>query len=576
MATTQITARDGGRFAAYVAVPKQSGRHPGLVLLQEIFGVNKSMRGIADGFAAQGYIVYCPDMFWRQQPGVAFDGNNELERVQALALYSGFNEDRGVDDVAATIAALRADPRCNGTVAALGYCLGGKLAYLAAARTDVDAAVSYYGVGIEKALGEAGHVAKPLMLHVPTLDPWCPPVAQSQIHAALDAHPEIKVHDYVGANHAFARKSGQHYDKAAADLADRRSREFLNLHVGGKPMSTSKSKSASKKSAPQTLRAHRFVFDQPGGPEVLKWVEVELPPPDANQVRVRQTAIGLNYIDTYHRSGLYKMPLPSPIGLEAAGIVEAIGKGVKGLKLGDRVATGFGAIGGYATHRLIAADKLVKIPAGIKDETAAAMMLKGMTAEYLLHRTYKVKKGETILVHAAAGGVGLILCQWAKALGVTVIGTVSSDEKAKIAKAHGCKYPIVTSRENFVERVKQITKGKGVPVVYDSVGKDTFQGTMECLAPRGYFVSFGNASGPVPPFDPALLAPKSLYYSRASLGNYVATRAELELSTSRLFSAVKSGKVKIRVNQRYALKDAAQAHRDLEGRKTTGSTVFQP
>ncbi|MGE0736266.1 MAG: quinone oxidoreductase [Alphaproteobacteria bacterium] len=332
----------------------------------------------------------------------------------------------------------------------------------------------------------------------------------------------------------------------------------------------------SKKSAPQTVRAHRFIFEQPGSPDVLKWVEAEVGAPGDGQVRLRQTAIGLNYIDTYHRSGLYKMPLPSQIGLEAAGIVEAIGKGVKGFKVGDRVAYGFGAIGGYSTHRLIGADKLVKIPSGIKDETAAAMMLKGMTAEYLLHRTYKVKKGDTILVHAAAGGVGLILCQWAKALGVTVIGTVGNDEKAKLAKAHGCKYPIVYTRENFVDRVKQITKGKGVPVAYDSIGKDTFQGTMECLAPRGYFVSFGNASGPVPPFDPAILAPKGLFYTRAALGTYVASRADLELSSGRLFNAVKSGKVKIRVNQRYALKDAPQAHRDLEGRKTTGSTVFMP
>ncbi len=316
---------------------------------------------------------------------------------------------------------------------------------------------------------------------------------------------------------------------------------------------------------------------QHGGPEVLQFEEVTVGDPGPGQARIRQTAIGLNFIDTYHRSGLYQLQMPSGIGTEGAGVVEAVGSGVNWVKAGDRVAYAGGPPGAYADMRLVPADRLVKIPEGISDQTAAAMMLKGLTTQYLIRSTYRVQAGQTVLFHAAAGGVGLIACQWLKALGATVIGTVGSEEKAKLAKAHGCAHTIVYTKENFVERVNQITEGRKLPVVYDSVGKDTFMGSLDCLQPRGMLVVFGNGSGPVAAFDLNLLAAKgSLYVTRPSLVTYTAKREDLEAMAADLFDVVKSGKVKIEVNQTYALKDAAQAHRDLQSRKTTGSTLIVP
>jgi len=318
-------------------------------------------------------------------------------------------------------------------------------------------------------------------------------------------------------------------------------------------------------------------FHKTGGPEVLQPDDVQLGDPGDGQARVKHTAIGLNFIDTYHRSGLYPLPLPSGIGLEAAGVVEAVGKGVTHVKPGDRVGYAGGPPGAYSEARLLPADRLVRVASGIPDRQVAAMMLKGLTVQYLIRRVYRVERGETVLLHAAAGGVGLIACQWLKALGATVIGTVGSDEKAKIAKAHGCDHTIVYTRENFVERVKQITGGAKVPVVFDSVGKDTFMGSLDCLKPRGLLAMFGNGSGPVSAFDLNLLAAKgSLYVTRPTLMTYTARREDLEAGAKELFDIVKSGKVKIEINQTYKLEDAAQAHRDLEARKTTGSTVLLP
>ncbi len=318
-------------------------------------------------------------------------------------------------------------------------------------------------------------------------------------------------------------------------------------------------------------------FHHTGGPEVLQWEAVEVGKPGPGEVRVRQTAIGLNFIDIYHRTGLYPVPLPSGIGIEAAGVVEEVGSRVREFTIGDRVAYAGGPLGACAQARLMPADRLVSLPKTVTDHQAAAMMLKGMTAEYLLRRTYKVKAGDTILIHAAAGGVGLIMCQWAKALGARVIGTVSSDEKAALAKKHGCHFPIVTTRENFVERVQQITRGKRLPVVYDSIGKDTFMGSLDCLVPRGLLVMFGNASGAVPPFDLGLLAAKgSLYVTRPTLLSYTAARQDLVASAKALFRVVAAGSVKISINQTYALQNAAEAQRDLAARKTTGSTVLLP
>jgi len=321
---------------------------------------------------------------------------------------------------------------------------------------------------------------------------------------------------------------------------------------------------------------HAIRIDETGGPEKLRWEEVQVGEPGPGQVRVKNTAIGLNFVDTYQRSGLYPMPLPFTLGSEGAGVVEAVGPRVKDFKVGDRVAYA-GPVGAYAEVLLRPADRLVKIPAGVDDKTAAAMMLKGLTAHYLIRRTYRVKKGDTILMHAAAGGVGQILCQWAKHLGATVIGTVGSEEKAVLAKKAGCKHVIVTSKEKFVDRVKEITKGKGVPVVYDGVGKDTFMDSLDCLAPLGVMVSFGNASGAVTQFNPGVLAQKgSLFLTRPTLMHYTASREDLVKGARELFAVVKSGKVKIAINQTYALRDAAQAQFDLEARKTTGSTVLLP
>ena len=316
---------------------------------------------------------------------------------------------------------------------------------------------------------------------------------------------------------------------------------------------------------------------QPGGPEEMVWEEVAVGDPGPGEARVRHTAVGLNFIDVYHRSGLYPLPaLPATIGMEAAGVVEAVGDGVDDLAVGDRIAYA-GPPGAYSEARLMPAKRLVKLPDGVDDRQAAAMMLKGMTAEYLLHRTYPVKAGETILFHAAAGGVGTIACQWAKHLGATVIGTVGTREKAKIAAAHGCDHPIVTSGTDFVARVKEITGGAGVPVVYDSVGKDTFDGSLDCLSPHGLLALFGQSSGPVPPFDLGQLAGKgSLYVTRPTLLTYAASREDLLATANALFEVVQSGAVRIEVNQTYALADTAQAHRDLEARKTTGSTVLLP
>ena len=323
----------------------------------------------------------------------------------------------------------------------------------------------------------------------------------------------------------------------------------------------------------RAIRIHK-----PGGADALRFDEIQVGDPGPGQVRLKQTAIGLNYIDVYHRTGLYPVPtLPTVIGLEAAGVVEAIGPGVGGLKTGDRVAYGAGPLGAYAQARLIDAAKVVTLPDGIDERTAAAIMLKGMTAHYLLRRTYVVKPGDTVLVHAAAGGVGLILCQWAKALGATVIGTVGSKEKAAQAKAHGCDHPVLYREEDFAARVREITKGEGVPVVYDSVGKDTFLKSLDCLKPFGVMVLFGQSSGPVPPVDLGVLAQKgSLFVTRPTLMTYVAKRPDLERAARELFEVVASGKVKVEINQTYPLAEAARAHRDLEARKTTGSTLLLP
>jgi len=323
--------------------------------------------------------------------------------------------------------------------------------------------------------------------------------------------------------------------------------------------------------------AQAIRFHATGGPEVLKLESVDVPKPGAGEVRVRNTAIGVNFIDTYQRSGLYPLPLPSPLGSEAAGVVEAVGPGVDWLKPGDRVGGCTGPIGAYSTERVMPADRLVKLPDGIEERTAAAMMLKGLTVQYLFRQTYVLKGDETILFHAAAGGVGLIACQWARALGVTMIGTVSSDAKAQLAREHGCAHTIVYTRENFVERVKELTGGKGVPVVYDSIGKDTFPGSLDCLSPRGLFVSFGSASGPVPPLNIMLLSQKgSLYVTRPTLFTYAASHAALDAMASELFALVKQGKIKPDARQTFPLKDAAEAHRALEGRKTTGATLLLP
>ncbi|SOZ15543.1 quinone oxidoreductase, NADPH-dependent [Cupriavidus taiwanensis] len=318
-------------------------------------------------------------------------------------------------------------------------------------------------------------------------------------------------------------------------------------------------------------------IEQTGGPEVMQWVDVQVGDPAPGEVRVRHEAVGLNYIDVYFRTGLYKQPLPGGLGMEGAGVVEAVGEGVRHVAVGDRVAYAGRPTGAYAQVRVMPADIVVRLPDAIPFDTAAAMMLQGLTAQYLIRDSYKVQPGDTVLLHAAAGGVGLIACQWLKALGVTVIGTVGSDEKAELARANGCAHTIVYTRESFVERVREITNGKGVPAVYDSIGADTFRGSLDCLAPRGTMVSFGNASGPVPPFDLSVLGNKgSLRLTRPTLMTYVVHRELLEPMVADLFDAVTTGKVKVDIRQRYALSEVAQAHRDLEARKTTGSTILLP
>lgn len=315
-----------------------------------------------------------------------------------------------------------------------------------------------------------------------------------------------------------------------------------------------------------------------GGPDAMVLEDFDVGTPGAGEVRIRHTAIGVNFIDVYFRTGLYPAPngLPLTPGHEAAGVVEEVGAGVDGLKVGDRVAYA-SAIGAYATERVMPAEKLVKIPDGVSDDEAAAMMLKGMTAEYLLRRTYPLKPGDTVLYHAAAGGVGLIFGQWAKHLGATVIGTAGSDDKIELAKAHGFDHVINYRTQNFVDEVMAITGGRKCDVVYDSVGNDTFPASLDCLKTRGMFVSFGQSSGPIPPVNLAIFAQKgSLFATRPTLFNYIATRAELEECAGALFDVVKTGTVKIEINQRYALADAGKAHADLEGRKTTGTTILVP
>ena len=316
-------------------------------------------------------------------------------------------------------------------------------------------------------------------------------------------------------------------------------------------------------------------FERTGGPEVMAWVAHAPGAPGPGEVRVRHHAVGVNFIDTYHRGGLYPVPLPSGLGSEAAGVVEAVGEGVTQLRAGDRVAYAGGPLGAYAESRVMPAAPLLKLPDGIGFDTAAAMMLKGLTAQYLLRQTFVVQPGQTILLHAAAGGVGLIAAQWARALGAIVIGTVGSDDKAELARAHGCAHVINYRRENVVERVREITGGRGVPVVYDGVGKDTFFASLDCLAPRGLLVSYGNASGAVPPFALLELSNRgSLYVTRPTLVHYTATRDALEAAAAELFDVVASGAVRIEIAQCYPLADAAIAHADLQARRTTGSIVL--
>jgi len=323
---------------------------------------------------------------------------------------------------------------------------------------------------------------------------------------------------------------------------------------------------------PRAIRIHA-----PGGPEAMQWEEVAVGDPGPGEARVRHTAVGVNYIDTYHRSGLYKVPLPSGLGSEGAGVIEAVGSGVDWVKAGDRIAYCGGPLGSYSEARVMPADRLVKLPDAISDRVAATLMLKGLTTQYLFRQIFPLKAGDTILFHAAAGGVGLIACQWARALGVTMIGTVGSDEKAALAKANGCTHTIVYTKENFVEGVKALTGGKGVPVVYDGIGKDTFPSSLDCLQPRGLFVSYGNASGPVPPFDILLLSQKgSLMVTRPTLFTFAKDRESIAAMSGELFDLVEAGKIVSEPRQTVPLKDAAEAHRALESRRTTGATILVP
>jgi NADPH:quinone reductase len=326
-----------------------------------------------------------------------------------------------------------------------------------------------------------------------------------------------------------------------------------------------------------SIQAKAIRMFKTGGPEVMEWVDVEVGLPGPNEVRIKHEAVGLNYIDVYFRVGMYPQPLPASLGMEGAGVIEAVGAGVTHVKVGDRVAYAGRPPGAYSQVRVMPADTLVKLPDAISFEQGAAMMLQGLTVQYLLNDSYQVKPADTVLFHAAAGGVGLIACQWLKALGATVIGTVGSEEKAALAKAHGCDHTINYTKENFVERTRELTGGKGVPVVYDSIGKDTFMQSLDCLSPRGMMVTYGNASGPVPPVDVSILGGKgSLKLTRPTVMTYAHNRALLEPMAADLFDRVLKGQVKIEVNQKYQLENVAQAHRDLESRKTTGSTVLMP
>lgn len=324
------------------------------------------------------------------------------------------------------------------------------------------------------------------------------------------------------------------------------------------------------------MKAKAVRIEATGGPEVLQYAEVDVPAPGEGQVLLRQTAIGLNFIDINHRRGTYPLKdFPVTIGMEAAGVVEEVGPGVSAVRPGDRVSYCM-VLGAYASYRVIAAERLIRLPEAVSEEQAAAVTLQGLTAQYLLRSSYPVRRGDTILVQAAAGGVGVILCQWAKHLGATVIGTVGSDEKAAYAKDHGCDYPIVYTRDSFVEAVREMTGGKGVAAVYDAIGKDTFDGSLECLGDFGTLAFYGEASGPVPPLDLRRLGPKALKLARGSLGPYTATQERMAPRAAELFEVIGSGAVKVEINQRYALSDASKAQSDMEGRRTTGSSVMTP
>jgi len=324
-----------------------------------------------------------------------------------------------------------------------------------------------------------------------------------------------------------------------------------------------------------TTLAQAIRFERPGGPEVMRWAKVEVADPGPGEVRIRHEAVGLNFADTYFRSGLYPAPLPNGLGVEAAGVIEAVGEGVEGISEGDRVTYTGSPLGAYSTRRVMPAGSLIKLPDGIAFETAAGMTMRGLTAAYLLRRIASVREGDTVLLHAAAGGVGLIFTQWAKLLGVNVIGTVSTEAKAEVAKANGCAQTIVYTRESIVERVRELTGGKGVPVVYDSVGKHTFHQSLDCVSRRGLVVCFGTASGAVPPIDAMQLAIKgSVFVTRPALADYIADPAERAELAGELFGHVESARIKIQINQRYALEEAVQAHRDLEAGRSVGSSVF--
>ena len=408
-----------GTMGGYLALPKNVPA-PAVLVIQEIFGVNKVMRDLCDGLAAEGYVAVCPDLFWRIEPGIDITDQSEAEWKQAFELFGKFDVDKGVEDLKVALADIRKHHACDGRVGAVGYCLGGKLAYLMAARSDADCSVSYYGVQIDQLLGEAKNIKKPLLMHVAAKDQFVPPEAQSKMKAGLADNPHVTLHVYEGQDHAFARIGGAHYDAAAAKLANDRTKAFFRQNLGESEIAKAHGSNKSGRTA------HAVRFAKTGGPEVLNWESVELGQPGPGEVLIRHSAIGLNFIDTYHRSGLYPQPMPSGVGLEAAGVIEAVGAGVTHVKPGDRVAYGTGPIGAYSEARIMPAEKLVKLPAGVDDRQGAVMMLKGLTVQYLLRSSYRVKAGETVLVHAAAGGIGQIAGQWLKHLGVTAIGTFGS------------------------------------------------------------------------------------------------------------------------------------------------------